>query len=200
MSDVISGIYEIVNIINNKSYIDSSVDLDKRYYEHFNALRRDKHTNKKLQNSFNKYGEEKFLFEILLECDNDDLLSYEDYFIRAFKPELNLQMGARRREGDWKPSLETRLKMSESRKKNSGPNKGKKLPEWHKELMRQINLGNEIRAKEWKLNLVFPNGEIINKTINNLNKFCRENGIKSMGTFTMFLNGKRKSYGNWRIL
>ena len=54
------GIYRILNTINNKFYIGSSVNLRKRLYEHRRLLRLGKHENYHLQNAFTKYGEENF--------------------------------------------------------------------------------------------------------------------------------------------
>ena len=52
---MLSGIYKITNIINNKFYIGSAVDLKEREYEHFRRLFKNNHCNILLQNSFNKY-------------------------------------------------------------------------------------------------------------------------------------------------
>ena len=60
-----SGIYKIENLINGKIYIGSSVDLLGRKNAHFSQLNRNIHGNKKLQNSFNKYGKDNFNFKIL---------------------------------------------------------------------------------------------------------------------------------------
>ena len=62
-----AGIYIIENLINNKIYVGSSINLKRRKYFHFNYLRNNKHGNKHLQLSFNKYGEECFNFKII-EC------------------------------------------------------------------------------------------------------------------------------------
>lgn len=50
-----SGIYCIKNKINDKLYIGSSSNIHKRFICHKYALRKDKHHNKPLQHSFNKY-------------------------------------------------------------------------------------------------------------------------------------------------
>jgi len=65
----ISGIYKII-CINNKFYIGSSIDIDRRLKEHKRLLKRNKHPNKYLQNCWNKYGEKNFRFEII-ETVND---------------------------------------------------------------------------------------------------------------------------------
>lgn len=194
-----SGIYEIINLANGKSYVGSTVNLDKRYTEHFGALSKNKHTNSKLQNSYNKYGKNNFIFEVLLYCDKDELLEYEDYFIREFKPELNLQSGAVRRIGDWKPSDESRIKMSESRKNHSGPNKGSTLSSTRKKQLRDVNFGNSNASKLFNVRIQAPDGKIYSD-IRNLLGFCREQGIRSPATFYMFVMGQRNKYKDWRLL
>lgn len=84
------GIYRILNTINNKFYIGSSVNLRKRLYEHRRLLRLGKHENYHLQNAFTKYGEENFKFEIievLKEVPKDIrvLRDLETDYIQKFK-------------------------------------------------------------------------------------------------------------------
>ena len=55
-----SGIYKILNKSNGKCYIGSSCNLNKRKYQHFNSLMKNKHYNLYLQKSFNKYGKDNF--------------------------------------------------------------------------------------------------------------------------------------------
>lgn len=66
-----SGIYQILNISNNSVYIGQAVNLNARKATHFCALRNKRHTNKHLQNSYNIYGENNFVFEILEITDID---------------------------------------------------------------------------------------------------------------------------------
>lgn len=60
-----SGIYWITNLITDQIYVGSAVDLNRRKSRHFNQLKNNKHSNKYLQNSFNKYGENNFKFEVI---------------------------------------------------------------------------------------------------------------------------------------
>ena len=61
----VSGIYKIICLDNNKFYIGSSVDINRRLKTHINLLHKNKHKNKYLQNSWNKYGEKNFRYEIV---------------------------------------------------------------------------------------------------------------------------------------
>lgn len=68
------GIYKISSLINKKIYIGSGENLKRRKAQHWGSLTHNNHFNKKLQNSFNKYGEENFTFEILEECEVEKLI------------------------------------------------------------------------------------------------------------------------------
>ena len=63
------GIYKITNLINSKLYIGKSKDIENRYKKHLTQLKHNNHINKHFQNSFNKYGEDNFLYEIIEECE-----------------------------------------------------------------------------------------------------------------------------------
>lgn len=58
-----SGVYIILNIINNKYYIGSSKNVYIRLREHKSNLKGNKHENQRLQNAVNKYGINNFEFE-----------------------------------------------------------------------------------------------------------------------------------------
>lgn len=78
------GIYKITNIINNKVYIGSSITLKEREYKHFWMLKKGLHDNRYLQNSFDKYGKENFIFEIINLCEPMELISRENEFIKLY--------------------------------------------------------------------------------------------------------------------
>ena len=58
------GIYCIENIITNKKYIGQSNDILNRWCTHKMSLRRNKHSNQHLQDSWNDYGEAQFKFYV----------------------------------------------------------------------------------------------------------------------------------------
>lgn len=81
---MISCVYSITNIANNKKYIGSTKDFDKRKSQHLYNLRNNIHINIYLQRSFNKYGESSFIFDIVETVyDISNLLNREDFYINA---------------------------------------------------------------------------------------------------------------------
>ena len=77
-----SGIYKFTNNINNKIYIGSSINLRKRFLTHLTLLRKNSHHSKSFQNSWNKFGEDVFSYEIMEFVENlDELLIKEQYYL-----------------------------------------------------------------------------------------------------------------------
>jgi group I intron endonuclease len=58
------GIYKIINKTNQKFYVGSSKQIEKRWDSHKGNLRKNTHHNIALQRAWNKYGESNFKFEI----------------------------------------------------------------------------------------------------------------------------------------
>ena len=111
----IAGIYKIINTINAKFYIGSSNNVRKRCMDHFRELRKFEHYNMKLQNSWNKYGEDYFEFELVESCHVADLLIREQHHLDTQKPAFNINPcanggnGSKRTEEQIK-SLSVRMK------------------------------------------------------------------------------------------
>lgn len=80
-----SGIYIIKNITNDKIYVGSSVNLKSREYKHFWMLKKGIHDNHYLQQSYNKNGEDSFVFEITEYCPATDLIIKENEYIDKYK-------------------------------------------------------------------------------------------------------------------
>ena len=68
------GIYKIINVVNNKFYIGSAVNFSRRKARHFSELRHNKHNNRWLQSSWNKHGENSFVFAVVEEVQDKELL------------------------------------------------------------------------------------------------------------------------------
>ena len=107
------GIYRITCKSNGKFYVGSSRDLKFRWQQHRSDLRHNRHRNDKLQHSFNKYGEENFLFEVIETCSEELLLEREQYFIDTTSPWFNLTPTAGSNYG-WNHSDDTKKKISDS--------------------------------------------------------------------------------------
>jgi len=134
----ISGIYKIENITNGHIYIGSSNNINKRVRDHFGSLKLDKHANSHLQNAYNKYGKDSFECKVLIICDPDMLLVYEQRFIDAWNPVYNESNIAGKVE--WTNKLRSR--QSESMKgKQHG--KGCKRSDEHKKAISNANKGNQ---------------------------------------------------------
>lgn len=117
-----TGIYTITNLVNGKIYVGSSTSgFDKRWWRHLSYLRANKHKNTILQNSWNKYGESNFRFEVLEECEPKLCVGLEQYWINLLGVTnrnfgYNIRILAKNNFG-LKHTEETKLRMSNSAKK-----------------------------------------------------------------------------------
>ncbi len=154
---MISGIYLIQCLVNGKSYVGQSKTINRRIDAHKNLLKNNNHKNKYLQNAWNKYGENNFVFSICTFCSVDDLDNYEKFYIlllSGFEYGYNLETGGNTNKNisaiskqkmsiakKGKPSLlkgrkasnELKLKLSIAHKGLPSPKKGIKTgkPAWN---------------------------------------------------------------------
>jgi len=70
---------------SGKVYVGSSVDMKDRISSHRVALKKNRHPNKILQRSWNKYGEKSFSFQCLIICAPSDRVMYEQICIDHYK-------------------------------------------------------------------------------------------------------------------
>ena len=89
-----SGIYRIRNTVNGHAYIGSAANIARRWTAHRHALRHHKKSPPKLQRAWDKYGESAFVFEVVLECPADELLTHEQAAIDAEAPYYNTRSQA----------------------------------------------------------------------------------------------------------
>lgn len=135
-----SGVYKITNIVNEKVYIGSSINLAQRKQRHFNELRQGIHCNKHLQLSFSKYGEDNFLFEILEYCLVEECIAREQHYLNIYSPSsidglYNICLVAGSILG---------VKLSEeTKKKISLSNKGKSKSESHRISLSKAKIGRK---------------------------------------------------------
>lgn len=167
-----SGVYTIKNKINNKLYVGISKNVKRRLQYHKSLLKRNKHFNLLLQNSFNKYGIDCFEFELLEECNEIFLYSLENYWcnmLNTHNRQYGYNISPTHPNNKCLVSKETRNKQSKARsgksmkestkKLISLANKGKtygRVYTKHSEKMKlKISLGNKgkIRTLEFKQKL-----------------------------------------------
>ena len=128
----ISGVYSIVNTLNNHRYIGSSMNIHQRLAIHRSKLRSGKHNNQHLLRAYNKYGENKFKVQILEECEKvkSTLFLLEQKYL-DLKPEYNISPFANRPDATGRKCTEyVKQKLREQRL-------GKKLSE---ETKRKVSL------------------------------------------------------------
>ncbi len=138
------GIYKIENLINNKIYIGQSTNCEDREHSHFVNLRLNSHHNKYLQRSYNKYGKENFIFEIIEVCEENKLNEREIYwieFLDSISKGYNMCEG-----GNVPPNLKNSLNKDEICKKISKSLKGKSYVELYGE-----EKANELKKKRSEL-------------------------------------------------
>lgn len=146
-----SGIYCIKNKLNNKLYVGSTINFDKRKREHYSYLRRGTHHSTYLQRSFNKYGEINFEFFILETCESEKLLIREQHYIDVLSPRYNICKIAGNSLGV-KRSEETKKKLSDVHKGQKPWNKG--VPQSEKQKnehsLRMKGKISGVKGKKWK--------------------------------------------------
>jgi group I intron endonuclease len=90
-----AGVFQIKNIVNGKVLLGSSLNLEGPLNSHRFMLTTGSHRNKALQNDWNQYGKDNFLFEILevvrVTDDphfnlNDELTLLEEIWIERLQP------------------------------------------------------------------------------------------------------------------
>ena len=85
----ISGIYKITNTATGDFYIGSSKNVKLRLAVHKCPSTWKKCPNNQMYQDFQKYGLDKFAFEIIAEVEVDSLKEMEQYFIETLKPIYN---------------------------------------------------------------------------------------------------------------
>ena len=85
----ICGIYKITNTVTGDFYIGSSKDVRRRWVSHKCKSVWNNNPNSQLYQDMQKYGLDKFEFEILAEVEADKLKETEQKFIEALKPTYN---------------------------------------------------------------------------------------------------------------
>jgi group I intron endonuclease len=110
-----SGIYMFFNMVSGKRYVGSSVNIYNRIHEHIHNLKNNVSHNAHFQSSWNKYGEDAFMFCVLEFCPEEIRFDREQYYIDCLKPEYNLTLNVVANFGH-EVSQETKNKISNTLK------------------------------------------------------------------------------------
>ena len=85
----ISGIYKITNTVTKDFYIGSSKNIKKRWTAHKSPSRWNEHPNCPMYLDMQKYGTDKFEFQVIAEVEAEQLKKMEQHFIEELKPTYN---------------------------------------------------------------------------------------------------------------
>lgn len=183
---MIIGIYSITNIETNMVYIGSSFNVKTRLNRHLAQLKKQKHFNKRLQNSFNVHGHEKFTFAILEICDD----KISDKELRELENKYITLAGLENcyNHCPVAGSTKGRKHSEETKNKISSANMGRKLSESVKLYLSTINKGkklsDETKKKLSEIRKIKPSDRS-----KKVAQICIETGI----TIKIFSNGKEAS-------
>ena len=82
---ILSGVYRITCLANNKNYIGSSDNIMRRLKTHERELNEGSHNNRRLQHDYDKYGSEFFEFRVVfIDISKEKLTAYEKVAIYLY--------------------------------------------------------------------------------------------------------------------
>ena len=136
--NTISGVYRIVLLLDDRCYIGSSIQIQKRWSQHQRSLRKGTHHSPYLQRVWDKYGEDSFQFEIIEECDPEILIEHEQAWMDFYSPVFNTNPVAGNSLG-FRHTEETKEKIREIRT-------GATLSEETKAKMSEVRMGHLVSA------------------------------------------------------
>ena len=162
----ISAVYKITNVITGDFYIGSSKNVKRRWVEHKCQSFWKNQPNNPMYQDMQKYGVDKFVFEILEEVEEEKLKETEQQFIETLKPTYN-----NRNANGW----DTERYKESQKEYNKEYEKTDKRKEYKKEYNKTDKRKeyNKEYQKEYNNQLCCFNGETL--TLNALrNRFWRQ--------------------------
>jgi len=218
------GVYFFKNIKTNKIYVGQSKHVKKRIFQHIENLNKNKDGCKYLQNSWNKHGEDAFIYGVLEYCPKSKTNKREIYWIKKLKSHVtengyNISYGGNAPMKSLKHSDETKLKISlgnkgkilsqETKDKISAKNKGRKssligipLSPEHREKMSKTKIEN--KSAKGENNAMYGLKEINHPKFGKKNPYStskyygvskRTRGNLTYWRATVDVNGKRIEIG-----
>ncbi len=93
-----SGIYCLINFINNKIYAGSTINITNRLYNYLSPKHMEgyiKKNNSLIYKAILKHGYGNFKFNTLKYCNYNELIKWEQHYINILNPEYNILKIAR---------------------------------------------------------------------------------------------------------
>ena len=166
----ISGIYKITNTITGDFYIGSSKDVKSRWTCHKCKSTWKQHPNNPMYLDMQKYGTDKFAFEILEEVEVDKLKEAEQQFIELSNPTYNNRNAN---------GLDIERQKEYNKEYHKEYQKSDKCKEYHKQYQKtdKCKAYQKQYNKQYYNQLCFFNGETL--TLNALSTRFRRRGISN---------------------
>ena len=165
MSNII-GVYKITNTITGDFYIGSSKNVKQRFASHKRKSTWKQYPNKQLYQDMQKYGVDKFEFQIIAEVEEDKLKETEQQFIETLKPTYNNRNAN---------GLDIERQKEYNKEYHKEYDKSDKFKEYQKEYQKTDKFKEY--QKEYHNQLCFYNGETL--TLNALYKRFKRRGISN---------------------
>ena len=134
----ISAVYKITNAITGDFYIGSSKNVKKRWTTHKCPSIWNKCPNNPMYLDMQKYGVDKFIFEILTEVEADKLKELEQQFIETLKPTYNSRNANGWDFERYKEYQKEYRQSDKGKEYHKQYNKSDKFKEYHKQYYNQL--------------------------------------------------------------
>lgn len=88
-----AGVYSWIHLDSKKTYIGSSIDLERRFRDYYNINYLEsvlKRSNSLITRSLLKYGYSNFSLEILEYCEPSETIPREQYYLDKLQPKFNI--------------------------------------------------------------------------------------------------------------
>ena len=173
----IIGIYRITNVITGDFYIGSSKNIKNRLAAHKCPSTWKNHPNNHLYQDMQKYGVDKFVFEILAETESNSLKESEQEFIEKLQPTYN-QMNAKGLNIERQKKHRKEYEKSDKRKERKKEyEKSDKRKERKKEYQKEYQKTDKFKEYQKEYYKSEKGKESIRKASNKYhNQLCNYNG------------------------
>lgn len=194
---MVSGLYQS-QTFKQPIYIGGAVNIQRRVEkDHIPDLNANKHYNLPLQNSWNKYGEENFVWYLLETCTTDNTYEIEQKYLDLYRPfadefnGFNIAKNSLSCHKGRKLSEKHRLNLSNARKEHPSCMKGKSHSlETRQKISFARKHGKPNNIKRVKC---LETGKVYNSLLS----AAKEVGLKNGDTISLVCQGRAKTAGGY---